>query len=72
MEVWIRKNNEENFDLFYIYTEIFTSNFAVLKSVSDFTLTNHRGETSFSLVKKSFRPITNHCLSESCFCSRRR
>ena len=27
------------------------------KSVSDFTFTNQRGETSFSHVKKSFRPI---------------
>ena len=26
------------------------------------------GETSFSHVKKSFRPITNHGLSELCFC----
>ena len=37
------------------------------KSISDFTSTNQRGETSFSHVQKSFRPITNHGLSESCF-----
>ena len=29
------------------------------KSVSDFTSSNQRGKTSFSHVKKSFRPITN-------------
>ena len=45
--------------IYFIYTEIFASNFSVWKSVSDFTLTNQRGETSFSHVKKSFRPITN-------------
>ena len=49
--------------IYFIYTEIFASN----KSVSDFTSTNQRGETSFSHVKKSFRPITNHGLSELCF-----
>ena len=37
---------------YFIYTEIFASNFAVWKSVSDFTSTNQRGETSFSHVKK--------------------
>ena len=40
---------------YFIRTEIFTSNFAVWKSVSDFTLTNHRGEMSCSHLKKSFR-----------------
>ena len=45
--------------LYFIHTEIFASNFALWKSVSDFTSTNQRGETSFSHVKKSFRPITN-------------
>ena len=36
--------------LYFIYTEIFASNFAVWKGVSDFTSTNQRGETSFSHV----------------------
>ena len=40
---------------YYIHTEIFASNFALWKSVSDFTSTNQRGETRFSHVKKSFR-----------------
>ena len=53
--------------VYFIYTETFASNFAVWKSVSDFTSTNQRGETSFSHVKKSFRPITNHALIELCF-----
>ena len=53
--------------VYFIYTEIFASNFAVWKGVSDFTLTNQRGETSFSHLKKSFRPITNHGLTELCF-----
>ena len=53
--------------VYFIHTEIFASNFAVWKSVSYFTSTNQRGETSFSHVQKSFRPITNHGLSESCF-----
>ena len=35
-----------------------------MKKVSDVTSTNQRGETSFSLMKKSFRPITNHGLNE--------
>ena len=52
---------------YFIHTEIFASNFALWKSVSDFTSTDQRGETSFSHVKKSFRPITNHGLSELCF-----
>ena len=39
---------------YYIHTEIFASNFALCTSVSDFTSTNQRGETSFSQVKKSF------------------
>ena len=55
-----------NFILYFIRTEIFASKFALWKSVSDFTSTNQRGETSFSHVKKSFRPITNHGLSELC------
>ena len=63
MEVWIRKNNEENFDLFYIYTEIFASNFAASKGVLDFTLTNQR-RNEFLPSEKSFRPITNHGLSQ--------
>ena len=54
-------------EFYFIYTEIFVSNFAVWISVSDFTSTNQRGETSFSHVKKSFRPITNQGLSELCF-----
>ena len=53
--------------IYFIHTEIFASNFALWKSVSDFTSTNQRGERSFSHVKKSFRPITNHGLSELCF-----
>ena len=35
--------------------------------LSDFTSTNQRGDTSFSLVKKSFRSMTNHGLSECVF-----
>ena len=53
--------------IYFIHNEIFASNFALWKSVSDFTSTNQRGERSFSHVKKSFRPITNHGLSELCF-----
>ena len=52
--------------LFYTYWD-FRIKFCSVKSVSDFTSTNQRGETSFSHVQKSFRPITNHGLSESCF-----
>ena len=39
---------------YFIYTKIFASNFAVWKSISDFT-------------KKLLRPITNHGLRELCF-----
>ena len=53
--------------LYFIHTEIFASNSAVWKRVLDFTSTNQRGEASFSHVKKLFRPITNHGLSELCF-----
>ena len=38
--------------IYFIYTGIFASNFAVWKSVSDFTSTNKRGETSCSHMKK--------------------
>jgi len=41
--------------VYFIHTEIFASNFAVWGGVLDLTSTNQRGETIFSLVKKSFR-----------------
>ena len=55
------KNNEDNFDLFYIYTEILLREKAFW-----ILLYPMRGEMSFLPVKKSFRPNTNHGLSELC------
>ena len=52
----IRQGKNANY---FIHTEIFASNFALWKSVPDFTSTNQRGETSFSHVKRLFCPITN-------------
>ena len=44
----IRTSTTLRNNTYFIYTEIFASNFAVWKSVSDFTSTNQRSETSFS------------------------
>ena len=52
--------------LYFIYTEIFASNFVVWKRVSDFTSTNQRSEMS-SHVKTSFGPITKDDLSALLF-----
>lgn len=52
MEVWIRKNNEENFDLFYLYTEIFASNFWCVKKRFGFCFEQSQNWNEFLTCEK--------------------